>query len=260
MQVPENAENFILEYRYNRAHYDVTFDTKGGTPVPNRTLYYEQTIPTIDDKSIPTKVGSDFLGWMPSITLETPGGKTYPENEIIKDSTGEPILNLAADLKMPASKITFTAVWKDKPKADYAIQFWAEKSDHADDASIMDKYEYMGTRVYKDADTGFKPNLDAEPVNGLKFPDLNQARLNKIWAKARFNRSKDLYLNKFFVYNKDLTDEQNKDPDNARVVKSVSSTGKTVYNIYYDRQVYDLYFTKSNAQPKKNTIYPEIWK
>lgn len=260
MQVPENAENFILEYRYNRAHYDVTFDTKGGTPVPNRTLYYEQTIPTIDDKSIPTKVGSDFLGWMPSITLETTGGKTYSENEIIKNSTGEPILNLAADLKMPASKITFTAVWKDKPKADYAIQFWAEKSDHADDASIMDKYEYMGTRVYKDADTGFKPNLDAEPVNGLKFPDLNQARLNKIWAKARFNRSKDLYLNKFFVYNKDLTAEQNKDPDNARVVKSVSSTGKTVYNIYYDRQVYDLYFTKSNAQPEKNTIYPEIWK
>lgn len=260
MQVPENAENFILEYRYNRAHYDVNFDTKGGTPLPNRTLYYEQIIPTIDDKSIPTKVGSDFLGWKPSITLETTGGKTYPENQIIKDGTGKPIFNLAADLKMPASKITFTAVWKDKEKADYAIQFWAEKSDHADDASIMDKYEYMGTRVYKDKDTGTRPNLDAEPVTGLKFPDLNQARLNKIWANARFNRDHDLYLNKFFVYNKDLTDEQNKDPDNARVVKSVSSTGKTVYNIYYDRQVYDLYFTKSNAQPKKNTIYPEIWK
>lgn len=75
MQVPENAENFVLEYRYNRAHYDVNFDTKGGTPVPNRTLYYEQIIPTIDEKSIPTKVGSDFLGWTPSITLETTGEK-----------------------------------------------------------------------------------------------------------------------------------------------------------------------------------------
>ena len=259
MQVPENAENFILEYRYNRAHYDVNFDTKGGTPVPNRTLYYEQIIPIIDDKSIPTKVGSDFLGWMPSITLETTGGKTYPENEIIKDSTGKPILNLAADLKMPASKITFTAVWKDKPKADYAVQFWAEKADHADDASIMDKYEYMGTRVHKDADTGFKPDLDNEPVKDIVFPDLNQTRLQKIWKGDKFNRGRDLYLNKFFVYNKELTDEQNKDPDNARVVKSVSSTGKTVYNIYYDRQVYDLYFTKSNALPEENTFYPEIW-
>ena len=287
MQVPENAENFILEYRYNRAHYDVNFDTKGGTPVPNRTLYYEQIIPTIDDKSIPTKVGSDFLGWMPSITLETPGGKTYPENEIIKDSKGNAIIDLhntvykkdasgnfvrdsegkliptpaaeTIDLKMPASKITFTAVWKDKPKADYAVQFWAEKSDHADDASIMDKYEYMGTRVYKDQDTGMRPDLDKEPVKGIKFPDLDQTRLNKIWANARFNRGHDLYLNKFFVYNQGLTADQNKDPDNASLVKSVSSTGKTVYNIYYDRQVYDLYFTKSNAQPEENTFYPEIW-
>ena len=262
MQVPENAENFILEYRYNRAHYDVNFDTKGGTPMPNRTLYYEQIIPTIDDKSIPTKVGSDFLGWTPSITLETTGGKTYPENEIIKDSAGKPILNLAADLKMPASKITFTAVWKDKEKADYAVQFWVEKADHADGASLQEKYEYMGTRVYKDQDTGMRPDLNNEPVKGIKFPDLDDTRLQKIWNGDKFNRGHDLYLNKFFVYNKDLTNEQNKDPDNARVVKSVSSTGKTVYNIYYDRQVYDLYFTESNHYKKvspENTFYPEIW-
>ena len=261
MQVPENAENFILEYRYNRAHYDVNFDTKGGTPVPNRTLYYEQIIPTIDDKSIPTKAGCDFLGWMPSITLETTGEKAYPENQIIKDSIGNPILNLAADLKMPASKITFTAVWKDKPKADYAIQFWAEKADHADGASLLDKYDYIGTRVYTDQDTGMRPDLDNEPVKDIVFPDLDKARLNKIWAGARFNRKKkNLYLNKFFVYNQALTHEQNKDPANVNLVKSVDSTGKTVYNIYYDRQVYDLYFTKSNAQPEKNTTYPEIWK
>ena len=287
MQVPENAENFILEYRYNRAHYDVNFDTKGGTPVPNRTLYYEQIIPTIDEKSIPTKVGSDFLGWMPSITLETTGGTTYPENEIIKDNKGNAIIDLhntvykkdasgnfvrdsegkliptpaaeTIDLKMPASKITFTAVWKDKPKADYAVQFWAEKSDHADDASLQDKYEYMGTRVYKDKDTGSRPDLDNEPVKDIVFPDLDQARLAKIWNGDKFNRGRDLYLNKFFVYNKALTADQNKDPDNASLVKSVSSTGKTVYNIYYDRQVYDLYFTKSNAQPEENTFYPEIW-
>ena len=160
---------------------------------------------------------------------------------------------------MPASKITFTAVWKDKEKADYAIQFWAEKADHADDASIMDKYDYMGTRVYKDQDTGMRPDLDNEPVTDVVFPDLDQARLQKIWNGEKFNRRHDLYLNKFYVYNQDLTHDQNKDPANVNLVKSVDSTGKTVYNIYYDRQVYDLYFTKSNAQPEKNTIYPEIW-
>lgn len=259
MQVPENAENFILEYRYNRAHYDVVFDTAGGTALPTRTLYYEQVIPKIADESIPTKVGGEFQGWKPSVDLKTKDGKTFKANEIITVGTNEASKNLDANLIMPASKVTFTAVWKDKEKADYAVQFWAEKADHADDASLLDKYDYIGTRVYKDKDTGSRPDLDNEPVKNIIFPDLDKARLNKIWAGAKFNRTKNLYLNKFYVYNQALTHDQNKDPENVNLVKSVDSTGKTVYNIYYDRQVYDLYFTKSNAQPDKNTFYPEIW-
>ena len=132
---------------------------------------------------------------------------------------------------MPASNLTFTAVWKDKEKADYAIQFWAEKADHADGASLADKYDFIGTRVYKDQATGSRPDLDNEPVKDIVFTDLDQARLNKIWANARFNRGKDLYLNKFYVYNQALTHDQNKDPANVNLVKSVDSTGKTVYNI-----------------------------
>ncbi|MDU7151628.1 MAG: InlB B-repeat-containing protein [Peptoniphilus grossensis] len=261
MQVPENAENFILEYRYNRAHYDVVFDTAGGTPVPSRTLYYEQTIPKIAEADIPKKEGCIFQGWKPSVELKNGNGKIFKADEIIKykEEHTNPVNDLDVNLKMPASNVTFTAVWKDKEKADYAIQFWVEKSDHADDASLMDKYDYMGTRVYKDADTGSRPNLDAEPVNGLKFPDLDNTRLQKIWNGEKFNRRHDLYLNKFYVYNQDLTHDQNKDPKDVNLVKSVDATGKTVYNIYYDRQVYDLYFTKSNRQPEKNTIYPEIW-
>ena len=259
MQVPENAKDFILEYRYNRVHYDVVFDTQGGTALPTRTLYYGQAMPKIADADIPTKVGGEFQGWKPSVDIKDKNGKTYKANEIIKVGTGSAIKNLDANLIMPAIKVIFTAVWKDKEKADYAVQFWAEKADHADGASLADKYDYIGTRVYKDKDTGMRPDLDNEPVKDIVFPDLDQARLNKIWGGARFNRGHDLYLNKFYVYNQDLTHEQNKDPANVNLVKSVDSTGKTVYNIYYDRQVYDLYFTKSNAQPEKNTFYPEIW-
>ena len=261
MQVPENAENFILEYRYNRAHYDVVFDTAGGTPVPSRTLYYEQTIPKIAEADIPKKEGCIFQGWKPSVELKNGNGKIFKADEIIKykEEHSNPVNDLDVNLKMPASKITFTAVWKDKPKADYAVQFWVEKADHADDASIMDKYDYMGTRVYKDQDTGMRPDLDNEPVKDVVFPDLDQARLQKIWNGEKFNRRHDLYLNKFYVYNQDLTHDQNKDPKDVKLVKSVEATGKTVYNIYYDRQVYDLYFTKSNAQPEENTFYPEIW-
>ena len=286
-QMPENTEKYVVEYRYNRKHFDVHYDTKEGTPIPTRTIYYGQRIPTIpllgkdgkpttDKTADPTyKLGSTFQGWKPSQDLEGVGGKKYKKDEIIKDDSGNPIKNLDAKFIMPAEDVTFTADWKDKEKADYAVQFWTEKADHADGASLLDKYDYMGTRVYKDQLTGSRPNLDLEspgPVTytygeepkkvtlpGLKFPDLNQARLDKIWAGARFNRGQYLYLNKFFVYNKELTKEQNRDPK-TNVTKTISATGQTVYNIYYDRQVYDLYFTKSNAQPDKNTFYPEIWK
>ncbi|MCU6785867.1 InlB B-repeat-containing protein [Aedoeadaptatus acetigenes] len=244
MQVPENAENFILEYRYNRAHYDVNFDTKGGTPVPNRNLYYEQTIPTIDDKSIPTKAGCDFLGWTPSITLETTGGKTYPENQIIKDSDDKPILNLAADLKMPASKITFTAVWKDKPKAEYVIQFWTEKPDYDDknDAlPLRDRYDFIGARRIDNADTGSTPDLTNLDIHGITFPDLNEGRLEKAQDdKKEFER--------YYFLNEDLTKTQNASEDNPEVQKSVSSTGETVYNVYYNRRVYTLYFTAAYGE------------
>ncbi|WP_241674320.1 InlB B-repeat-containing protein [Finegoldia magna] len=242
MQVPENAENFVLEYRYNRAHYDVNFDTKGGTPVPDRNLYYEQIIPTIDDKSIPTKAGCDFLGWMPSITLETTGGKTYPENQIIKDSTGKPILNLAADLKMPASKITFTAVWKDKPKAEYVIQFWTEKTDYDDKDDklpLRNRYDFVGARRIDDANTGSTPDLTNLDIHGITFPDLNDGRLEKAQDdKKEFER--------YYFLNEELTKKQNASKDNPEVQKSVLSTGETVYNVYYNRRVYTLYFTSNN--------------
>ncbi len=257
MQVPENAENFVLEYRYNRAHYDVNFDTKGGTPVPSRTLYYEQIIPTIEDKSIPTKAGCDFLGWTPSITLETTGGESYPENQIIKDSNGEPILNLAADLKMPAQKITFTAVWKDKPKAEYVIQFWTEKPDYDDKDDklpLRDRYDFIGARRIDDADTGSTPNLTNLDIHGITFPDLNDGRLEK----AQNNPEE---FAKYYFLNEGLTKKQNASEKDPNVQKSVLSTGETVYNVYYDRRVYALYFTKQfevEDMSFANSFFPTI--
>lgn len=262
-QMPEHTKNYVVEYRYNRKHFDVHCDTKGGSPIATRTIYYGQRIPTIplldkkgkittDTSADPTyKVGSIFQGWKPSIELKTKDGKKFEKDKIIKDKSGNPIKTLDANLIMPADNVTFTAVWKDKEKADYAVQFWAEKADHDDNAGL-EKYDYIGTHVYKNEPTGKRPDLDKEPVKDIVFPDLDKARLGKIWG------GEVPYLNKFYVYNQDLTHEQNKGPKNVNLVKSVDSTGETVYNIYYDRQVYDLYFTKSNVVG--SAFYPEIWK
>ena len=244
MQVPENAENFILEYRYNRAHYDVVFDTAGGTPVPARTLYYEQIIPKIADESIPTKAGGIFQGWKPSHDLQTTDGKTYQANEIIKYPSGNSINNLAANLKMPAENVTFTAVWKDKPKAEYAIQFWTEKPDYDDKNETLplrDRYDFIGARRIDDADTGSTPDLTNLDIHGITFPDLNDGRLEKAQdSKEEFER--------YYFLNEDLTKKQNATEKDPNVQKSVSSTGETVYNVYYDRRVYTLYFTAASGE------------
>ena len=263
VQVPQDTTNFSVEYRYNRNHYDVAFDTDGGTEVPSRALYYGQLIPNLEQKDIPEKVGATFQGWKPSVDLKDESGKTFKAGEVIKDSSGNAIKDLNAKLIMPAEKVKFTAVWKDNEKADYAIQFWTEKADYPEGASLLEKYDFVGTHVYKDQATGTRPELAKETVKGVEFPDLDQARLDKIWNNQKFNRGKNLLLDKFYKYNKELTDKENADPDSPNVVKAVSSTGKTVYNIYYDRQVYDLYFTKSNAKTgdaAESTFYPEIWR
>ena len=244
MQVPENAENFILEYRYNRAHYDVVFDTAGGTPVPARTLYYEQIIPKIADESIPTKAGGIFQGWKPSHDLQTTDGKTYQANEIIKYPSGNSINNLAANLKMPAENVTFTAVWKDKPKAEYAIQFWTEKPDYDDKNETLplrDRYDFIGARRIDDADTGSTPDLTNLDIHGITFPDLNDGRLEKAQnSKEEFER--------YYFLNEELTKKQNRSKKDPNVQKSVLSTGETVYNVYYNRRVYTLYFTAANEE------------
>lgn len=274
-QMPEHTDGYVVEYRYNRKHFNVSYDTKDGSPIATRTIYYGQRIPTIplvdekgditkDQNADPTyKLGSTFKGWKPSINLTAKDGTIYEKDKTIKDKSGNPSKTLDLDLIMPAENITFTAEWKDKEKADYAVQYWAENADHAEGASLLEKYDYMGAKVYRDEDTGKRPDLDNQPIDGIVFPDLDKARLQKIWNGDKFNRDQLLYLNKFYVYNKSLTADQNKDPKDARLVKSVSSTGKTVYNIYFDRQVYELYFTQSNylakTEPQK-TFYPEVYK
>lgn len=246
--VPEDSGNKILisqksqtiYLRYNRNHFDAEFDTVDGTAVPDRALYYGQIIPKLNTEDIPTKTGSKFIGWKPSVDLQgTRNGSvvTFNRDEVIKNASGDPVKDLDTKLIMPASNVKFTAVWDEKNKANYTVLYWAEKSDHADSAKLRDKYDFIGTRVINNVATGYRPDLSAETINNVEFPDLDEARLQKAWNDEAF-------FNKFYVYNADLTAKENAAASNPAVVKSVSSTGKTVYNVYYDRQVYTLYFTQ----------------
>ena len=249
--VPEDTRQFEVEFRYNRKAFDVDFDTDGGTSIPTRLVYYEQTIPTVQQ---PTKVGSTFEGWKPSVDLKDEKGKIFKANELIKDSSGNPIKDLNANLKMAASHVTFTAVWKEEKKADYVIQFWTEKPDYDDKddtLALRNRYDFIGARRIDNADTGSTPKLTDLDIHGITFPDLNGGRLEKA------QNSKEEFARYYFL-NEDLTKKQNASKDNPNVQKSVLSTGETVYNVYYDRRVYTLYFTSINDYDDPWAYWPII--
>lgn len=251
--VPEDTEDFEVEYRYNRKTFEVDFDTNGGTPIVTRRLYYEQTIPSVQE---PTKAGSDFVGWKPSVDLKGSNDKTFAANELMTDSTGNAIKDLNAGIVMPAMNVTFTAVWKDKPKAEYVIQFWTEKTDYNDKDNALplrDRYDFIGARRVDNADTGSTPDLTNLDIHGITFPDLNDGRLEKA------QNSKEEFARYYFL-NKDLTEKQNASKKDPTVQKSVLSTGETVYNVYYDRRVYTLYFTSINNEYDDYAYWPIITK
>ena len=240
--VPEDTKDFEIEYRYHRKDYDVNYDTVDGNAIPSRRLYYGQKIPTVET---PTKNGSVFLGWKPSANLVgvlNSVEKNFNKDEVIKDAKGDPIFDLNAKLKMPAQDITFTAVWKDAPKADYLIQFWTEKTDYDDKDDTLplrDRYDYIGSRRIEQVDTGLIPDLTKLSIDGITFPDLNDGRLEKAQKDPE-------EFARYYFLNKDLTKKQNASKKDPNVQKSVLSTGETVYNVYYDRRVYTLYFTAAN--------------
>ena len=240
--VPEDTSQFEVEFRYNRKTYEVNFKTDGGSSIPTRLVYFEQTIPTVKQ---PTRVGSKFMGWKPSVDLKDEKGNTFKANDLMKDSSGDAIMDfLKANVKMPATDVTFTAVWDEEEKADYVIQFWTEKPDYNDKDDklpLRDRYDFIGARRIDNADTGSTPNLTDLDIHGITFPDLNDGRLEK----AQDNKEE---FERYYFLNEDLTKKQNATEKDPNVQKSVSSTGETVYNVYYDRRVYTLYFTAASGE------------
>ena len=259
-QVPQNSADFEIEMRYNRAIFDVNFDSNGGTDLPGMTLIYGQTIPKLNFDI--KKLGSDLQGWKVNkdITyIDTDGNKkTLTTDTLITKKDFEPGGKFESGIKnaMPAEDLTFTAQWTEKDKAEYVIQFWTEKPDYNDQDDTLplrDRYDFIGARRVDNADTGSTPDLTNLDIHGITFPDLNDGRLEKAQnSKEEFER--------YYFFNADLTKKQNASEDKPEVQKSVSATGETVYNVYYDRRVYTLYFTSINNEYDDYAYFPIITK
>ncbi|WP_082676816.1 InlB B-repeat-containing protein [Peptoniphilus phoceensis] len=247
-QVPQNSNDFEIEMRYNRAIYDVNFDSNGGTDLPGMTLIYGQTIPKLNFDI--KKAGSELQGWKADKDInytDVDGNKkTLPKDTLITKADFEAGGKFQDGIKyaMPAESLTFTAEWTENKTAEYVIQFWTEKPDYDDQddtLALRDRYDFIGARRVDNAETGSTPNLTDLDIHGITFPDLNEGRLEKAQDdKEEFER--------YYFLNEDLTKKQNASEKDPTVQKSVLSTGETVYNVYYDRRVYTLYFTAANEE------------
>ena len=247
-QVPQNSTDFEIEMRYNRAIYDVNFDSNGGTDLPGMTLIYGQTVPKLNFDI--EKLGAKLQGWKVNkdITYTDQAGtkQTLSKDTLIKKEDFETGGKFEAGIKnaMPAESLTFTAEWTENKKAEYVIQFWTEKPDYndQDDAlPLRDRYDFIGARRIDNADTGSTPDLTNLDIHGITFPDLNDGRLEK----AQDNKEE---FERYYFLNEGLTKKQNASKEIPEVQKTVSSTGETVYNVYYNRRVYTLYFTAASGE------------
>ncbi len=235
--VSDNNDKTELEKRYLRKSINVYYDTQGGSSIPARRLYYGQTLPSVKD---PTKKGAMFVGWKINHTLK----EISEDNELGKTLYNEGEVTKQSEFKQatPAKDVVFTAQWKEVPKTKYTVSFWSEKSDYDPSkvTSPRDKYDYIGVKVIHDADTGSTPDLNTINEDGINFPDISKQQVDD---KNEFS--------KYYFRNKDMTQKANFDKDalgNAtNVEKKVLSTGETNYNVYYDRQVYELIFERKNA-------------
>ena len=230
-RIPENKEDAVIEYRYNRDAFNIRFDMDGGSAIPSLRLYYGQTIPNLDVE--PSKTGAIFDGWKANVDLH------YKTDDGVKTLTKGTIFHMdqfpdGIKDAMPARDITFTALWKEKPTANYTIQFWTQKAE-------SDAYDFIAAKVVTDAKTGSRPDLSTMMPDGIKFPEIEESLTNQGNEKE---------LNKYYVRNTEKILEansekvENEDGTSTDLVKKVQPDGSTVYNIYYDRQVYHLLFEK----------------
>lgn len=207
VQLPDDVEGYEVEYRYNRAHYDVSFDTDGGSLVESRSLFYEQTIPALDPSETPTKNGYKFEGWKPSVALTDATGKTYKPNDIIKD--------LNVKLLMPAKDVKFTAVWTPDPNAKEATvakkSQYTVKLDYNNESTTSTKtntvnygekfakprdpyregYTFMGWQWIEKSKSGQVPVLYS--FNNKVVSDIT---LKAIWVK---NDRVDVQIHQYFL-------------------------------------------------------------
>ncbi|MFU0529849.1 InlB B-repeat-containing protein [Gardnerella vaginalis] len=273
----DESDKLILNLRYYRKAYEVTYDSNGGTDVTAQKVYYQQPVPPVTN---PTKRGYTFKGW----SVVDPSKKSdplYDENTIVS----------LDGYKMPDHNVQFRANWDTNNTTSYRVNVWVQKADLVDKEhpESLANYDFVGLVERKNVKTDSEVALnnmddagvakDTNKLNGksvddyVEDPELGLTREelqgknanHKDGLIAKFNwmdetpvtslegydttnpgaaenKGKDLFT-RYFHVNKKLTKRFTKDTNNTSNKLSANDLDNT-FDLVYDRKEYELIFAK----------------
>ncbi|EIK74897.1 InlB B-repeat-containing protein [Gardnerella vaginalis] len=153
----DEKDKLVLNLRYYRKAYEVTYDSAGGTDVTAQKVYYQQDVPQVKE---PTRRGYTFKGW----SLVDPNQKSdplYDENTIVS----------LDDYKMPDHNVQFRANWEANNTTSYRVNVWVQKADLVDKEhpDSLANYDFVGLverkNVKTDSDVALNKMDDAGVAN-----------------------------------------------------------------------------------------------
>lgn len=234
----DESDKLVLNLRYYRKAYEVTYDSAGGTDVTAQKVYYDQEVPSVTE---PTYRGHKFLGWQ----VVKPGDSS---------SSGPLIKGTSTNYKMPDHNVQFRAAWSANAATSYRVNVWVQKADLVDKEhpNSLANYDFVGLverkNVQTDSDVALDKMNDAGVVtdsnvlNGtseedfVKNPELGLTREELQGTKAnkykdglisKFNWMNDTHVTNLDGYNTDDPD----DPNNY----TVNAKGERVYKDKFTR-------------------------
>lgn len=144
----DEKDKLVLNLRYYRKAYEVTYDSAGGTDVTAQKVYYQQDVPQVKK---PTRRGYTFKGW----SLVDPNQKSdplYDENTIVS----------LDDYKMPDHNVQFRANWEANNTTSYRVNVWVQKADLVDKEhpNSLANYDFVGLVERKNVQTDSEVALD----------------------------------------------------------------------------------------------------
>lgn len=253
----DESDKLVLNLRYYRKAYEVTYDSAGGTDVTAQKVYYQQPVPKVTK---PTRRGYTFKGW----SLVDPSKKS---NSLYDDNT---IVSLD-DYQMPDHNVQFLANWEANKTTSYRVNVWVQKADLVDKEhpNSLANYDFVGLVERKNVQTDSEVALDkmddagvakdTSKLNGesvddyVESPELGLTEIELQGTKA--NKYKDGLIAKFnwmndtHVTNLDGYDTNNL--ENNYIKDSKGNYVKDAKGIRTSKDLFTRYFHVNKELTKK---------